>query len=266
MCPLQSSIVSSLAHALSRTSIPCRGFCLRRVDLAIVALGRSPVQGVHPSTKRCLLVAGHCLLAVGSAPLPGSRRLPRSSASTSRLRSSRRSLDLPRCDPALASLPLLRFPPLGSPLSMPGCPGPPMTLSRRSSQALTGRDRLRRIAVTGGGSPSPVCRPTRGSKPCTALRWCLGLLRVSTGGAETVGRRSRALSQSRGRRSRFTTPCGAACVSRAVALRGALLSRPTLRTVRTPCGARPIRSACSLGRVSVPGLGSSSRASTVSFA
>jgi hypothetical protein len=85
-----------------------------------------------------------------------------------------------------ALLPLLRFPPLGSPPSVPGCPGPPMTLSRRPSQALTVRDRLRRFAVTGVGSPSPVCRPTRGSKPCTALRWCLGLLRVSTGGAETV--------------------------------------------------------------------------------
>ena len=117
-CSLQSSIVSSLAHALSRTSIPCRGSCPRRVDLAIGALGL-PVQGVHPSTKRCLLVAGHCLLVVGSAPLPDFRRLPRSSASTSRLRSSRRSLDLHRCDPARASLPLLRFPPLGSPCQCP---------------------------------------------------------------------------------------------------------------------------------------------------
>jgi len=48
-----------------------------------------------------------------------------------------------------------RFPSSGSlpwvlPLSVPGCPGPPMTLSRRPSQALTVRDRLRRLAVTGG--------------------------------------------------------------------------------------------------------------------
>jgi hypothetical protein len=138
-CPLQSSIVSSLAPALSRASVPCRGFCPRRDDLAIVALGL-PVQGFDPSTKRCLLVAGHCLLAVDSAPLTDFRRLPRSSASTSRPCSSRRSPVLPRFDPASGGLPLLRFPPLGSPVSVPGCPGPPMTLSRRSS---TSADRAR---------------------------------------------------------------------------------------------------------------------------
>lgn len=132
---------------------------------------RAPVQGFDPSTKRCLLVAGRCLLAVDSAPLTDFRRLPRSSASTSRPCSSRRSPVLPRFDPASGGLPLLRFPPLGScPHQCPVARVHPWRCRVGLRRALTERDRLRRIALLRGGSPSPVCRPTRGSKPSIHLR------------------------------------------------------------------------------------------------
>jgi hypothetical protein len=118
--------VSSLALALSRASFPVLRFLPLVGPILRTVRSGAPVQGFHPSAKRYLLVAGRCLRAVGSAPLTGFRQLPRDSASTSRPCSSRRSLVVPRFDPASDSLPLFRF-----------------------------------LGVS--GSPLPVCRPPRGS-------------------------------------------------------------------------------------------------------
>jgi hypothetical protein len=120
----------------------------RRTVLRSVRSG-APVQGFHPSAKRYLLVAGHCLLAVDSAPLTGFRQLPR------KLRVDFEALilaEIARPAPVLPGV---------------GLASPLQASSRVSS------------------SPLPVCRPIlEGSKPFAVLRWRGGLLRVSTGGGQ----------------------------------------------------------------------------------
>jgi hypothetical protein len=168
-------------HLCFRAAAPLSwGFGPRSVGLA--AFGSDlPVQGFAPFAKRYLLVAGPCLLAVGSAPLTDFRRLPRCSASTSRPSSSRRSLASCRCYPILGVLPLLRFPPLGSypeqcPAGLTAGRVHPWRCRVGLRRTMAGRGRLQRFTPLGGGSPSPAHPPTRGSKPFSVLRRRLGLL------------------------------------------------------------------------------------------
>jgi hypothetical protein len=134
--------VSSLALALSRASFPVLRFLPLVGPILRPVRSGAPVQGFLPSAKRCLLVAGPASVPLTEAPLTGFRRLPRDSASTSRPRSSQRSLVVPRFDPASDSLSLFRF-----------------------------------LGLT--DSPLPARRPSRGSsKPFAVLRWRAGLLRV----------------------------------------------------------------------------------------
>jgi hypothetical protein len=168
-------------HLCFRAAAPLSwGFGPRSVGLA--AFGSDlPVQGFAPFAKRYLLVAGPCLLAVGSAPLTDFRRLPRCFASTSRPSSSRRSLASCRCYPILGVLPLLRFPPLGSypeqcPAGLTAGRVHPWRCRVGLRRTMAGRGRLQRFTPLGGGSPSPAHPPTRGSKPFSVLRRRLGLL------------------------------------------------------------------------------------------
>lgn len=160
--------------------------------MALRSSARASCPGASslPRSGTCSSQAS-CLLAVGSVPLTDFRRLPRDSASTSRLSSSRRSLASFRCYPVLGSLPLLRLPPLGSyPVPCPPSPfgssGPPMTLSRRSSQN-DGRARSPSAFHTNRGMLTVSGSPTHSRfEAFRLLASATRLLCVSTGGAETV--------------------------------------------------------------------------------
>jgi hypothetical protein len=157
------------------------GFLPSSSDLAAFGSG-VPVQGFLPSTKRYLLVTGPCLLAVR---LGSAHRLS-PAATVLRLDFEAFFLAevarLARCYPAFGVLPLLRFPPLGSfPVRCPSSLAAfrvhswRCRVGLRRTMAVHGR--LQRVAPLGGGSSSPTCPPTRGSKPFAFLRRRLGLLR-----------------------------------------------------------------------------------------
>lgn len=167
------------------------GFCPRRDDLAVVVLGR-PVQGLHP-----------CREAVPArrrppASLPLAR--PRSPAFAGCHGAPRRLRGfLPRGDRwprSGVTRPSVRFPssgcllwariPLRARLGLSAPSGPPMTLSRRSSQN-DGRARSPSAFHTNRGMLTVSGSPTHSRfEAFRLLASATRLLRVSTGGAETV--------------------------------------------------------------------------------
>jgi hypothetical protein len=131
---------------------------------------------IPPRSGTCSSQAA-CLLAVGSAPLTDFRRLPRDSASTSRLSSSRRSLASFRFDPALRRA----SPPQVASSGFAARSVPAFTFrfvgSTHDVVASVFAERWPCAIVfgvshrSGRASPSLAHRPTRGSKPFAALRW-----------------------------------------------------------------------------------------------